>query len=222
MITLHELYFSYTKKPPYVLENINLTINKGEYISLLGDNGSGKSTLIKLILKLLDPTSGTIQCDAKRIGYVPQRLETLNMDFPITVYEMLDVYRKILKIRDKEIIMDALAQVKMEDYKNKLIGTLSGGQCQKVFIARSLIGEPELLILDEPSTGVDLNSQDEIYALIKEINLKKGASVISVEHNIKAAVANSTKIYHIKNGTVHMCSTQAYVNECLVMGKGDR
>ena len=119
---------------------------------------------------------------------------------------MLNCYRKTLKIKDKNIISEYLDIVKMNDFKNSLIGTLSGGQCQKIFIARALMGNPELLILDEPSEGVDAKSQDEIYSLIKNINRNNGITVISVEHNLKAAISNSTLIYHLKDGNGHLCS----------------
>lgn len=215
MIQIKKLYFSYTKNPPFVLNNLNLTINKGDYISIIGDNGSGKSTLIKLILKILEPSNGNIVCDLAKIGYVPQRFDNLNIQFPITVNEILNTYRKTLRIKDKGCINKYLGMVKMNDFKNSLIGTLSGGQCQKIFIARALMGNPDLLILDEPSAGVDNKSQDEIYNLIKNINRNNGITVISVEHNLKAAILNSTQIYHLENSNGHLCSTKEYINEYL-------
>ena len=168
MIQINNLYFSYTKSAPCTLNNIDLTINDGEYISILGENGCGKSTLIKLILNILSPTEGTIINSSKRIGYVPQKSDDFNSQFPITVYEMLNCYRKILKIKDKTVINKSLEMVNMLNFKNALIGTLSGGQFQKILITRALIGNPSLLILDEPSTGVDINSQTDIYGFIKD------------------------------------------------------
>ena len=221
MIQLKNLYFSYTQNPPFVLNNLNLTINKGEYISILGDNGSGKSTLIKLILNLLEPTKGEIKCETKIIGYVPQRFENLNTQFPITVFEMLNNYRKTLKINNIKIISEYLELVKMNNFKNSLIGSLSGGQFQKVFIARALLGMPDLLVLDEPSEGVDNKSKDEIYGLIKEINRNNEITVISVEHNLKAAIFNSTLIYHLHNGNGHLCTPQDYMKEYMITCSGD-
>lgn len=120
MIKLKNISFSYNRTPPYVINNITLTVNKGDYISILGDNGSGKSTLIKLILKLIEPTKGSIKNETIKTGYLPQRFENLNTQFPITVYEMLNCYRKTLKIKDKNIISDYLEIVKMNDFKNAL------------------------------------------------------------------------------------------------------
>lgn len=220
MLHIENLYFSYTKKEPYILNDINLTINKGDYISLLGENGSGKSTLVKLILKILEPTDGTINYNSIKIGYVPQRFENLNTQFPITVYEILNAYRRTIKIKDKDCISKYLEIVKMSNFKNSLIGTLSGGQCQKVFIARALMGNPDLLILDEPSSGVDVQSQNDIYTLIKNLNQDNKITVISVEHNLKAAVEYSTHIYHLSNNKGHLCKPQDYIDEYMASNVG--
>jgi zinc transport system ATP-binding protein len=221
MIQIKDLFFSYTGTSPYILDKLDLTINNGDYISILGDNGSGKSTLIKLLLRLLKPTNGNITSDFIKTGYLPQRFENFNTQFPLTVYEMLNCYRKTIKINDKESITKYLEIVKMNDFKSSLIGTLSGGQCQKVFIARALMGMPDLLILDEPSEGVDIKSQDEIYNLIKHINRTNGITIISVEHNLKAAISNSTLIYHLKNGNGHLCSPEEYMKEYIITCRGD-
>lgn len=221
MIQIKDLSFSYTKKPPYLLNHINLNIQKGDYISFLGENGSGKSTLVKLILKLLEPSEGSIEREAISIGYVPQRFDNLNTQFPLTVYEMLDCYRKTLKVKDKKSISEYLDTVKMGKYKKELIGTLSGGQCQKIFIARALMGKPDLLILDEPSNGVDIQSQEEIYTLIKSLNRNDGLTVVSVEHNLKAAISNSSHIYHLSQGKGHLCRPDEYIREFVENNTGD-
>ena len=221
MIRSENLCFSYNGSAQYILDNISLYIKDGEYVSILGENGSGKSTLIKLMLKLLKPTRGTIVCDTRRIGYVPQKNDFSNAQFPITVYEMLNSYRKLLRIKGKNDIIESLNWVRMSEYKDALIGTLSGGQCQKIFIARALIGNPQLLILDEPSTGVDANSQKEIYGFIKKVNSENGITIVSVEHNLDAAIKNSTLIYHLSAGHGHLCTPQKYINEFLNSGDGD-
>ncbi|MDD4715947.1 MAG: metal ABC transporter ATP-binding protein [Oscillospiraceae bacterium] len=215
MIRAENLYFSYTGTPPYVLDGINLEIADGEYVSVVGENGCGKSTLMRLVLKLIKPTSGTIDTAADKIGYVPQKNDASSSNFPITVYELLNSYRKLLHRKDKSMIPRILDQVKMSGYEKALIGTLSGGQSQKVFIARALMGNPELLILDEPSNGVDLASQAEIYALLKKLNQENGITIVSVEHNLQAAIANSTQIYHLSEGRGHLCSPRRYANEFL-------
>ena len=200
MFEIKDLYFSYNKSAPYLLNNLNLKVNKGDYISILGENGSGKSTLMKLLLKLLSPSKGEINRTAMKIGYVPQKFESFNSQFPITVYELLKINSNYLKIKDKDLILNLLDLIKMKDFKNSLVGTLSGGQFQKVLIAKALMGNPDVLILDEPSNGIDVNSQAEIYSLIKKLNKENKITVLSVEHNIKAAITNSTSIFYIDNG----------------------
>lgn len=215
MIQAEKLYFSYTGSPPYVLDGLDLDIRDGSYVSVVGENGSGKSTLMRLILKFLTPTSGTITARAKRIGYVPQKNDFSNTGFPITVYEALDSYRRLLKIRDRSVVTERLRQVGMADFSGALMGNLSGGQSQKILIARALMGEPDLLILDEPSAGVDVASQKEIYGFIRALNRDNRITVVSVEHNLDAAVANSTSIYHLVNGRGHLCSPRQYADEYL-------
>ena len=215
MIRLEHLYFSYAGTEPWILNDLNLTLADGEYLSVLGENGSGKSTLLRLLLRLLHPSRGKIVCDCGAVGYVPQRSDTLNVQFPITVGEMLDAYRRLLKLRDRSATDRALATVHMESYRRSLIGNLSGGQRQRVFIARALMGNPGLLALDEPSTGVDVGSQREIYSLIRGLNRSRGITVISVEHNLAAAMENSTLIYHLAEGGGHLCTPEKYATEFL-------
>ncbi len=221
MIEIKELFFSYTGSPPYLLNGINLNIKDGDYISIVGENGCGKSTLMKLILKLLKPTKGKIVTRAKRIGYVPQKNDFSNSNFPITVYEMLNSYRKLIKIKNKRVISESLRWVGMESFQASLMGNLSGGQSQKIFIARALMGNPDLLILDEPSTGVDIGGQREIYRFLSGINQKKGITVVSVEHNLDAAISNSTLIYHLVRGKGHLCTPEKYAAEFLNHEEGN-
>lgn len=200
MFEIKNLFFSYSKSNSYLLNNINLKVNKGDYISILGENGSGKSTLMKLLLKLLTPSKGEVVRNAMKIGYVPQKFESFNSQFPITVSELLKVNGNYLKIKDVNLISNLLDLIKMKDFKDSLVGTLSGGQFQKVLIAKALMGNPDVLILDEPSNGIDVSSQAEIYSLIKKLNKENKITVLSVEHNIRAAISNSTSIFYIDNG----------------------
>lgn len=222
MIKAENLFFSYTGSPPYVLNGIHLEIRAGEYVSVVGENGSGKSTLMRLILKLIKSTGGSIVSQAKRTGYVPQKNDFSNSNFPITVYEALDSYRKLLGLKSKGVIAENLGQVGMSGFTGALMGALSGGQAQKILIARALMGNPDLLILDEPSTGVDLNSQKEIYGFLRKINKENGITIVSVEHNLDAAISNSTLIYHMTGGQGHLCTPRQYADEFLKnQGKGD-
>ena len=220
MIKAENLTFSYKGTPPFVLGGISLEIRSGEYVSVVGDNGCGKTTLMKLILGFLKPTNGSIETTAKKIGYVPQRSDSVSSGFPITVREMLNSYRRLLKIKDKSVVSESLARVGLSQQAGSLMGNLSGGQAQKALIARALLGNPDLLILDEPSAGVDIDSQREIYALLKRLNTELGITIVSVEHNLSAAISNSTAIYHLHGGHGHFCTPQKYSEEYL--GKEER
>lgn len=202
MIKISDLNFRYDKSSPLVLKNINLDIPKGIYLSVIGENGSCKTTLIKLILGLLSPVSGSIQLHTSKVSYVPQRVETFNSEFPITVYEILKTHAKALHLDVKSAVKDALDKVNMADYKNSLIGNLSGGQQQRIFIARALMGNPDLIILDEPSTGVDVKNQKEIYSILSSYNKEHNTTIISIEHNLDTALNYSTHILKIKDGSI--------------------
>ena len=143
---------------------------------------------------------------------MPQRFVTLNSQFPITVYEVMEYYRRILKVADKQAVRRCLEQMHVYDLRDRLIGTLSGGQCQKVLIARALLGSPQLLIFDEPSTGIDVKSQQELYKFMQELH-EQGITIITVEHNLKFAARNADKMYHVMNGHGHFCNPQEYVQE---------
>lgn len=215
MIIIKDLFFSYPNNTRYQLRDINMEVSPGDYVSIIGDNGSGKTTLMRVLLGFLKPVSGSVQIGSGHIGYVPQKKDLSNNNFPITVFELLDSYGKLLGIKNKKMIYESLKVVGMEAYKKTLVGNLSGGQMQKVFIARALIGNPELLVLDEPSTGIDVESQMEIYKILKELNTKEKKTVIAVEHNLDAVVANSTRIFHLKNGYGHFCNIEKYAEEYL-------
>ena len=213
MINIKNLCYTYTNSKPYILDRINLKIEKGSYVSILGENGSAKSTLVRLILNLLKPNNGEIIISTSKIAYVAQKVENFNAQFPITVYEMLNCHRKVLKLKDKNLILKSLQAVDMESHIHTLIGNLSGGQQQKIFIARSLIGDPELLILDEPSTGVDNQSMEDLYGIIKGLNINLGITVVSVEHNLKAALDNSTNIFEMSNRSGILYTIHDYKNK---------
>ncbi len=202
-----------------MLDGVGLKVGDGDYVSVLGENGCGKSTLIRLILGFLKPTRGTIVSHAKRVGYVPQKNDSVNADFPITVFEVLDSYRRLLGIEDRSAVEKSLSLVGMSAFRGSLMGSLSGGQSQKIRIARAVMGRPDLLVLDEPSTGVDLAGRREIYGFLIRLNRRHGVTVVSVEHNLEAAIENSTLIYHLDRGKGHLCTPKKYAEEFLEPGK---
>ena len=211
MIIIENLFFKYTGQTPYTLSGVNLLVPKDSYISIVGNNVCGKSTLLKLILGFLSPTTGTIQIKTNKIGYVPQRQE-FNSAFPITVQEVIYSYGKLLHMKNINVC-EILSITQMQDFKNQLVGDLSGGQYQRMLIARALMGTPDLLVLDEPSTGVDISSQKEIYKILRELNKNKKLTILSVEHNLYAATESSSMIYHLSDGKGHLCTPQNYLKE---------
>ena len=210
LIKIDNLSFAYNKNTSPLLKDVNLDIPKGVYLSIVGENGSCKTTLIKLILGLLTPISGSITVDTDNIAYVPQRLDGFNSQFPISIYEILKINAKSLKLDPKSSSIDVLEKVNMLKFKENLIGNLSGGQQQRVFIARALIGNPDLIILDEPSTGVDVKNQQEIYSLLSKINKEQGTTIISIEHNMDIALKYSTHILTINNGKLTLQSNKDF------------
>lgn len=213
MISLDHIYFSYNKRAPWLLEDISLHVPKGAYISIVGSNGSGKTTLLRLILGFLKPSKGDIEINARRIGYVSQN-QLLDRSFPITVGEVIHSYGKILSLSHISVTA-ALSRTGMESFAKRRMGSLSGGQQQKVLIARALMGKPDLLVLDEPSTGVDIQSQRDIYSALSRLNKEKGLTILSVEHNLHEAGRVSTMLFHVHEGRGHLCTVEQYVNEYL-------
>ncbi|MDV3429392.1 MAG: metal ABC transporter ATP-binding protein [Bacillota bacterium] len=198
MVNIENISFSYTSGKP-VIENLSINVDDGAYLSVIGENGSGKSTLIKLMLGFYKPTGGKIEIKTKKIGYVSQRIGNLNNKFPITIYELLYCHLKAIKCKDRTQIFKVLKMVGMDGFKNQLIGNLSGGQIQRIFIAKALLGNPELLIFDEIFTGVDEKAQKEILDILSNIN-KDGITIISVDHNLVSVYKNSSHILKLTNG----------------------
>jgi zinc transport system ATP-binding protein len=206
IIKITDLFFSYDKD--IVLENINLTVNKKDFLAIIGPNGGGKSTILKLLLGILKQTSGDIKIfknhpirNLSKIGYVPQNTN-VNIDFPITVLEVVMMghigdKQPLIGYGKKETMCarGTLAQVGMEEFANSKIGSLSGGQRQRVMIARALCAHPEVIILDEPTSSIDIQGQKQIYNLLKELN--KTITVIVVSHDISVILEYATKVAHI-------------------------
>lgn len=173
------------------LENVSFKVNEGEYICLVGENGSGKSTLVKTIVGLHKEDEGEvdIKISLDQVSYLAQtNLKDLN--FPATAKEIIlsgtqkhgkfPFYTK----NDKELYKQVIKELKIEDIQNRRIGDLSGGQKQRVLIARALIREPKLLILDEPSTGLDYNITKELYEILKRLNKEKNITIIMATHDL--------------------------------------
>ncbi len=203
IVAVNNVSFRYQNE--LVLENITLTINRGDFLGLVGPNGSGKTTLLKIIVGLLKPTTGAVELfgqpaeyfsDWAKIGYVPQKAALVNVRFPITVAEVVG-----MNGGNKESIRRALQAVDMVEQKMKLLNELSGGQQQRVFIARALVSRPQLLILDEPTVGVDVDSQLKFYQLLRNLNQKYDLTLVLVSHDIDV-VAHEMKTIACLNKTL--------------------
>jgi zinc transport system ATP-binding protein len=213
IIEINNVSFSYSQAP--VVRNINLVIHEGEFLGMIGPNAGGKSTLLKLILGLLRPDAGEIivfgQTPDKgrsRIGYVPQ-YPAFSRDFPINVRDAV-LLGRLGETRwyggytreDREIAMSALKAVEIDNIWNQSIDSLSGGQLQRMLIARALASKPDILILDEPTANIDVRAEEDIFALLKQYN--DHMTIIVVSHDIgfisgyvdRVACLNQTLLCH--------------------------
>ncbi|NEW61221.1 ABC transporter ATP-binding protein [Sulfurovum sp. bin170] len=212
IIQIKNLSFAYDKQK--ILEDINLDIEENDFLAIIGPNGGGKSTLLKLILGINPVQQGSIktfgekpQKNLSKIGYVPQNTN-VNTDFPIKVIEVvlmghIGTKQPLFGYAKEEILcaMGALAQVGMEEFAQKKIGDLSGGQRQRVMIARALCAHPKILILDEPTSSVDIDGQKKIYKLLELLN--KTITIIVVSHDISVVLEYANKIIHINKQLIY-------------------
>jgi zinc transport system ATP-binding protein len=227
IIEVEDINFSYGKEA--VLKNINLQIHKGDYLGIVGPNGAGKTTLIKIMLGLLKPNRGSVILSTNRIGYVPQKATNFDENFPATVKEVASMGRyskvgllKRLNAEDKRIVEKCIEQVGMSDFKDRLIGDLSGGQQQKVFIARALASEPEVIFLDEPTTGVDQKSQEDFYTILKKLNRELDLTLVLVSHDIEKVLNEAMHIACVDHTLVCHSSPNEYlksISESEILGK---
>ena len=192
-----------------VLDGINLTVEPGDFLGIIGPNGSGKTTLLRVMLGLLEPQAGSVRLfgqppatfrEWRRLGYVPQRA-ALDPSLPVTVSEVvatglvasLGLFQRIGR-RERVRVKDALARVGMEAHGRTRIGALSTGQQQRVLIARALVSDPELIILDEPTGGVDPEAQTSFYAMLHHLNREREVTLILVSHDIGVVAKEVTKL----------------------------
>ena len=211
VLEFNNVSFSYERE--LTLNNITFSINEGDFLGIIGENGTGKTTIMKLILGFLKHYEGDIRIfgeerknfkNTERLGYVSQKANSFVSDFPASVYEVVSagLYAKCGFFRrpgkkEKEIVMNVLEQVGMSEYKNRLIGRLSGGQQQRVFIARALVKNPEIMILDEPTVGIDAKSVDMVTDIINELN-RQGKTVIMTNHDTHSLKKQANKILTLK------------------------
>jgi len=192
---------SYIYNSEVVLENVSFDVEEGDFLGIIGPNGAGKTTLFQCILGLLNPNSGKITIlnkDIKKdkkifakIGYIPQK-KSIDQNFPLTVEELVTL--SLSRKTSVNIVDDILRQVGLYNMKNKLIGQLSGGQQQRVLIAKALVNNPIILMLDEPTNELDQKSQNDFYSLLQSLNKKSSITIIWTSHDMNAVNKYANKV----------------------------
>jgi len=182
-----------------ILSRIQLTVARGEIVTLIGPNGSGKSSVVKIAVGLLAPNTGTRQLLPNiKIGYMPQALK-LDKSLPLSVQHFLQLTAHRPKMPQ---IVTALAEVGVERLLKSSVHSLSGGEWQRILLARALLQQPDLLVLDEPMQGVDLTGQEELYNLLADVPKRHGCGILMVSHDLHLVMAATDKVICL-NG--HIC-----------------
>jgi len=226
-IEISHVSFSYGDNE--VLRDITFAIHRGDYLGVVGPNGAGKTTLLKIMLGLLAPITGQVKLfgadvrdfkEWSKIGYVPQKALNFDEHFPATVAEVVLMGRFAkrglfhrITAEDRAAADQALKIAEMWPYRGRLIGDLSGGQQQRVFIARALATTPEIIFLDEPTTGVDAKSQEEFYALLRKLNKESQVTLVLVSHDIDRVLGEAMHVACIDRTLVCHGSPEAYLRE---------
>ncbi|MBI2871860.1 MAG: metal ABC transporter ATP-binding protein [Chloroflexi bacterium] len=208
VLTFEDVTFGYG--PSVAVEGISFAVERGDFVALIGPNGSGKTTLVKLALGLERPQRGRVLlfgqevqrfCQWHRVSYVPQSVNAFTVRFPATVGEVISYaeYRgidplAILRRGLSPAVRQALQAVGMWEQRGQLIGELSGGQQQRVLIARALVHRTELLLLDEPTAGVDVAGEERLYSLLRDMRQQHGVTIILVSHDVGVVLHEATKV----------------------------
>lgn len=236
-IDVEDISFAYEGEN--VLQNVSYTVNAGEFVTLTGENGAAKSTLIKLTLGILKPKSGQVMIAAKngkgrklRMAYVPQQIASFNAGFPSTVHEFVRSGRypragwfKKLDQHDEEHVKTALEAVNLWDYREQKIGDLSGGQKQRIVIARAFASDPDLFILDEPTTGMDDSSSKDFYQLMAHSAHDHGKAVLMVTHDpedVREFVDRNIHLIKDNNGKFACFDVHANTNKSVNINKSNK
>ncbi|MBI3256014.1 MAG: metal ABC transporter ATP-binding protein [Candidatus Andersenbacteria bacterium] len=219
--------FYYGEVP--AITNLSFSVQQGDYVGVIGPNGGGKTTLIKMMLGLLKPTEGMISVfgqpiqalkERHLIGYVPQRITHSAVEFPATVQEVVESGRtprlglwRRFSAHDHEAVEEALVNAEVAHLRHRRLSQLSGGERQRVFIARALAAKPRILILDEPTVGVDLKAQEKFFAFLKELNTQHGITIIFVTHDIDVIAREATTVLCLNHGLVCYGAPSEFIKE---------
>jgi zinc transport system ATP-binding protein len=201
------------------LDDVSFHVEEKDYLAIVGPNGSGKSSLMKCILGLIENFDGSYVYwdDLKRedIGYLPQRSPNQDKHFPATVHEIIQTgitHRKVDRKTLHRDIVDLSKKLGIEELLNQKIGTLSGGQSQRVFLARALVHKPKLLIMDEPTSALDPTFRDEFYQLIKQLHDEEGVAIVLISHDLNSVNQYAKNLLYLDQKVVYFGSVQ---NVCM-------
>ena len=214
LIRLRGVSFAYESGPP-VLSDVDLAVEPGEFVAIAGPNGGGKTTLVRLIVGLEQPSRGEVELFGQApevgrrgsaVGYLPQRAES-GLAAPITVAELVRAGRTPvrgvlapLRAADHDAVSEAIGRVGLTERADRPIATLSGGQRQRAFIAKALAGEPEILVLDEPTTGVDADAQEALATLLDSLRRDLGVTILYVSHEFGAIEPHVERLLLVRGG----------------------
>ncbi|MBW8742078.1 MAG: metal ABC transporter ATP-binding protein [Gaiellaceae bacterium] len=206
-LELDGVFFGYAAAAP-VLRDVGLTVDRSEFVAIAGPNGGGKTTLLRLVLGLEQPDAGHVRVFVDRLGYLPQRAQS-GVDAPLTVRELVTAGRAPrtrflgpLRSSDRAAVREAIGRVGLGDRPDRRLTTLSGGQQQRAFIAKALAAEPELLVLDEPTTGVDAEAQETIGALLQQLRAELGMTILYASHEFGAVERFVERLVLVRGGIV--------------------
>jgi zinc transport system ATP-binding protein len=206
-LRLQGVSFAYGHAPP-VLRDVDLEVQRGEFVAIAGPNGGGKTTLVRLVVGLEQPTSGRVELMVEKVGYLPQRTQA-GIDAPVTVRELVTTGRASrtrllgpLTPADRVSVQEAIDRVGLSPNADRRLTTLSGGQQQRAFIAKALAADPELLVLDEPTTGVDVEAQDAIAALLQRLRSELEMTILYVSHEFGAVESFVERIVLVRGGII--------------------
>jgi zinc transport system ATP-binding protein len=206
-LRLQDVSFAYGHGP-LVLQDVELQVQRGEFVAIAGPNGGGKTTLVRIVVGLEQPTTGRVERLARKIGYLPQRAQA-GLDAPVTVRELVSSGRASrarligpLNNADRNVVRHAIDRVGLTPQTDRRLSTLSGGQQQRAFIAKALAAEPELLVLDEPTTGVDVEAQEAIAALLGRLRDELAMTILYVSHEFGAVEQFVERIVLVRGGIV--------------------